>query len=494
MIPFFAVYRPKKGPYTGGFEQLLRQDKTLYRMVSGRDDAPVTCFEGVFPDWAYDYVSDGGVAVVSGADKWTFSFDAGFLCKAGIEWIDLSFCNQGKARVSTGVSVFAGEGKGELTLHEFRNIKNNRRPGFYPIFLEKQYGKGCIIYTGVPMTDILTYEGSTLRNTSELLDLDERISSVDKQKVGAALREILKDAMHKAGLPYVSLWYFPDGAKSVFAYSIDGDGLLTEGVNNLIEVSEETGAKFLFYINKELCGDDPEIKEKLEAIAKTNILGSHAYIHNAHDSYEDNIKDIEAHEEWMHSYGVDFVKSFASPRGMYCANLGKALMDKGFRHTRDFGYSIDDYPYYPMTEGEQQAPLQISSDGFNVCRWMIRNRDEGMPMPTADEIFEAYKKLMDLKLERRLPMLFFCHPQYFGLYSKEVYPKMVEYAKSIGAMITDYIAYGDFWIERDGAEYTADVKDGKLSVSFSNKPESVRFCVDGEICDPGDLDFTVDCK
>ncbi len=479
MRPCFGIYKEKGNEYSGGFEQLLRQEKTLYQVSSDRENVPVSCFESVFPDWAYDYVSEGGVAVVSGAKKNTFSFDSGFLCRAALEWIDLSFCDMGKARICSSVSVFSGEGKGELTLHEFRSIKNNRRPGFYPVYIDKEYGKGHIIYTGVPMTEILTYEGSTLRNTSEVLDFDERISSVDKQKIARALRSILMDAMHMAGLPYVSLWYFPDKAKSVFAYSIDGDGLLTEGVDNLIEASRQTGAKFLFYISKELCENDPDLKEKLKLISDTNLIGCHGAIHNAKDSYEDNVQDIGEFEIWMDSLGIAYEKSYASPRGMYCVNLGRALKDKGYRHTRDFGYYVDDYPCFPA----DGSPLQIPCDGFNVCRWMLKKQDEGLPMPTAEEILVSYRKVIDLKMERKLPLLFFCHPQYFGLYAKEVYPKLVEYAREKGAVITDYIAYGDFWIKRDECEYDADVQNGKLTVTFGNRPDHVSLCVDGEITD-----------
>ena len=363
---------------------------------------------------------------------------------------------------------------------------------FYPVFLYKAFGKGKIIYSGVPLSEIMTYEGSTLRNTSEALDFDERISSVDKQKVGRALRSVLIEAMHEAGYPYVTLWYFPDGARSVFAYSIDGDGLLTKGIDDLIEVSKKTDTKFLFYINKQLCKDDPDLISKLKKISETNLIASHAALHNAHDSYEDNIRDIEEHEEWMNSLGIPFEKSFASPRGMYCQNLGRALKDKGFRHSRDFGYAIDDYPYYPMNNGKQEVPLQIPCDGFNVCRWMLKNEELGLDMPTGKQILDTYRLLIDKKLEQNLPLLFFCHPQYFGLYAKEIYPEMVEYVRSKEVLITDYISYGDFWIERDSCTYDLTFEDGKMQVELLNKNPSLRLCVDGKICDPEATHISID--
>ena len=127
---------------------------------------------------------------------------------------------------------------------------------------------------------------------------------------------------------------------------------------------------------------------------------------DAKDSYEDNVQDIGEFEVWMDSLGIAFEKSYASPRGMYCVNLGRALKDKGYRHTRDFGYYVDDYPCFPA----DGSPLQIPCDGFNVCRWMLKNKDEGLPMPEAEEILDRYKKLIDLKIDRKLPLLFFCSP------------------------------------------------------------------------------------
>lgn len=483
MKPAFAIYRPQNSEYSGGFEQLLRQEKAIYRVIDEKGNEAVTCFEGIFPDWAYDYVKEGGIAIVSGAGRYTFRFDTGYVSKAAVEYIDLKDFNEGKARICSVVSAFTGEGKGELTFHENRTIKQGRRPGFYPVFLYKKYGKGTIIYSGVHIAGLLTLEGSDLRQTSERIDFDERITSIDKCKLASALRQILKEAMHMAGYPYVSLWYFPDGAASLFAYSIDGDGLLSEGLDNLIEVSELTNTKLLFYINRELCGSDPEIREKLERIAKTNLLGSHGSIHNAKDSYEDNLDDLKDVEEWVKSLGFVLDRTYAAPRGMYSHNLGRALKECGYRHSRDFGFSLNDYPYFPAWEGEFDTVLQIPCDGFNVCRLMGRHEEQGLPLPTTDEIIAFYKTLIDEKIEKNLPMLFFCHPQYFGLYAKKVYPVIVDYAKEKDAILSDYVSYGDFWLARDACEYSLEEKDGKIEISVTKKDPHVCLCIDGKIFD-----------
>ena len=481
MRPSFAVYRQKDQEYSGGFEQLLRREKTLYSLCENETDDPVICFEHVFPAWAYGYVEKGGIAVVSGAGKNTFGFDAGYTSRASLAYIDLSDFNQGKTRICSSVCVFSGEGKGKLTLHENRTIKDNRYPGFYPVFLYKKLGKGTIIYSGVPLVQLLTHEGSDLRQTSELLDYDEHVSSIDKQKIAAAVKNVLVEAMHMAGLPYVSLWYYPDGARNIFAFSIDGDGLLQEGVDNLIEAAEQTDTRFLFYISKQLCEQDPDVKKKLQDIGKRNIIASHGGIHNGKDSYEENLEDLRILEEWLDSMNIGFVKSYAAPRGMYCHSLGKALKDAGYLHSRDFGFVIDDYPFFPMNEGIQDTVLQMPCDGFNVCRLMGFHEEKGLPLPEAEEIITDYQKLIDYKLERDLPLLFFCHPQYFGLYAKEVYPQIIAYVRNKGVLTTDYVSYGDFWLLRDNSEYDADYTEEGLKIDIRHMDPEVRICVDGKI-------------
>ena len=59
---------------------------------------------------------------------------------------------------------------------------------------------------------------------------------------------------------------------------------------------------------------------------------------------------------------------------------------------------------------------------------------------------------------------------------------MVDYARSKGALITDYISYGDFWIRRDGCKYDISLEGGKMRVKLLDKDPTVRLSVDGKIC------------
>ena len=52
MRPSFAVYRQRDQEYSGGFEQLLRREKTLYSVCDRETEDPVICFENIFPSWA----------------------------------------------------------------------------------------------------------------------------------------------------------------------------------------------------------------------------------------------------------------------------------------------------------------------------------------------------------------------------------------------------------------------------------------------------------
>ena len=85
------------------------------------------------------------------------------------------------------------------------------------------------------------------------------------------------------------------------------------------------------------------------------------------------------------------------------------------------------------------------------------------------------------KLERDLPLLFFCHPQYFGLYAKEVYPQLIAYVREKGVLTGDYVSYGDFWLLRDQCEYDADCTEEGLQINIKHMDPQVRICIDGKI-------------
>ena len=102
-------------------------------------------------------------------------------------------------------------------------------------------------------------------------------------------------------------------------------------------------------------------------------------------------------------------------------------------------------------------------------------------MPSEEEVYASYVKQIDYKLKMDQPLLFFCHPQYFGLYAKTVYPKIVEYAVSKGAMLSDYVSYGNYWIRRDQCCYDAKIVDGKLKIETLKWQDDVRLCIDGVI-------------
>ena len=470
-----GVYENRK--MSGGFLQFLRQEKTPFVMTKERGDFPVFFFEEDFPDWGLDYVTAGGVAFVSSADKHTFDFESGYLTKANLEYADFSFCGEGKARIVSLVSIFEGEGIGKLTTHENRAIRDNRYPGFYPVIIKKEIGKGTLFYTGIPMAEILTAEGSTLRNTTDLFDFDERIVSTDKEKIESALRHIIRLCFKTANLPYVRLGYYPDGAENIFAYRIDGDGMSEPGTSDLIEAAKIADCPFTVYMSGEHNVGNELYIENMKRTAEGNEIACHNYIHNAMDSLEENLESLDKFDEWMESIGLPFERVFCAPRGMYGVNMAKALSLRGYRHSSDFGFKNGGLPFYPYLDGEQIGPLQVPVDGFNICRLWVSCRERGVERTSAEEILKLYKISMDDKLKKGIPLIYFCHPNYFGEISLDIYPDMVEYARANGAVPTTMTIYGDFWIKRDAVEYSAEYTGGEVRIT-GDIPESVSVIIE----------------
>lgn len=455
------------GRESGGITQLLRQEKTPFEVVEGPSDCPVVLFEGCFPDWAYRFMENGGVAVVLGAGRSTFNFDSGFVAPAAVEHLDLSFCGQGRARIASMVNLFRGEGLGSMTMHENRVIHFDMYPGFFPVFLWRAHGRGGVFYTGVPMSALLTAAGDTLRRVNDLTELTERVSSIDKPQLEGCLRRVLSLAFQKAGLPYLRLWYYPDDAPSVFAFRIDGDGMEPDGMDALIDSSREAGVPYTLYISESSAREKPVYIESLRRAASMPDvfeLGSHAGLHNLYDSYEDNLQNLLSMERWMEDIGVAFDRVFCAPRGMYNPNLGRALSALGYRHSSDFGLSYGGLPFHPYLEGEQVGPVQVPVDGFNVARLTTFCGERNIPMHSAADILDYYLQAARQKISRGTPVIFFCHPHAYGRLSREIFPPLAAEVRQWGVAPTTMTRYGDFWLRRDAVRYTAELRGGELVI------------------------------
>ena len=450
---------------SGGLLQFFRQEKTPFEIIKNSAEYPVIFFDEIFPVWAYDYIRNGGVAFVCGADKWTFDFDSGFVSQASLEYINLSCFGLDDTRIVSTVSLFSADNCiGSFPLHENRIQRDDTVPGLYPVIIINKIGKGTLLYTGIPFFRLLTVEGSTLRFEDQSHPMSERISSIDKNKLEIALRRILELCYKEAEFPLVRLWYYPNNADSVFAFRIDGEPMLPESSSALAESAISADLPYTIYISGERNEHTEGAAKRILELSKSNEIGSHAFHHNLVDGFAQNRENLRNCEIWLAQNGIPFQKVFAAPRGMYSADLGRALDSLGYKHSSDFSLAVSSLPFFPMVAQEQRGPLQLPVDSFNVLRYQKYCQETGLSPPSPTEILDIYLRLSEYKLANHLPILFFCHPAAFGMMSKEIYPDLVNFMRQKGVYPTTMIHFGDFWCKRDASEYAAYFENNELHI------------------------------
>ena len=447
--------------YPDGWLRICEQEKMPHK-VTDKPDSPVIVFEKETPEWLADYLSEGGVAVITEAVPASLPFDSQYFGE-GLT-TELFFQGiQGVAYAPAMGSIFRGNGYGCFRLHEKRIAKNGISNGEFPVFLRKNVGRGCCFYTGLPLTKLLMCMGDTLRCFSPYTVVTERVSAIDKSLIAGVLVEVLKKAFWAAGLPYVRLWYYPNGEPTMFAFRVDVDGVYGTHLTAIARTAEEYKMPISFFVNRSLCqGDESFIK----AISDFHEIGNHGDVHNLHDSLEDNISNIQQCSEWMRAEGISSGPWFVAPRGMWNWSLHQALEALGYEYSSDFGLEFDGLPFFPRINNRRSSVLQIPIHPYSVERAFAWSSEENAPEPTSETVADYFKKVVRDRLKNNLPAFFYGHPQYLGTMAHEVLPELMAAVTSLDIKTTTLTRFARWWLKRDATRYsvTWDEEDRQLVV------------------------------
>lgn len=446
-----GVYRGNR-PSSGGWLHLCEQEKLPHREIC-ESTCPVLLCEGETPEWLEDFLRQGGTALVTEADPGWLPFPTDYRGQAVIETASFPQPGLETVRVPGLVNLFAGTGWGEFCVHEKRVTKGGIRQGMFPVFLRQEVGRGSCWYTGVPLTRLLTVAGDTLLDFSRFTEVTERVVAVDKGKVEQALTGVLRRAFDQAGLPYAHLWYYPDGAPTVFAFRIDADGVYGDNLVNISRVGAELGLPLTFFLNKSLC--EAEVA-RLREIDPLHEIGNHGDVHNLFDTEGENLLNVRRCREWLDGVGLPHGLWYAAPRGMWNVNLGLALEELGYEYSSDFGLCRDGLPFFPRFGGRRSSLLQIPIHPYSVERAYVYAEEQQQPAPTAAEVLEYFLKVAEEKLRDHSPILLYSHPQRFGPLAGGILPGLNAAMVRWGVPITTITRFGRWWMRRDRLSFEAD--------------------------------------
>lgn len=279
----------------------------------------------------------------------------------------------------------------------------------------------------------------------------ERVSLVAKGELRHLLHRCFEYLHHARKLPYVHLWYFPEGKKSLFAFRIDTDGGERWEIDELYNVAKEAGAGFSWFLD--VRAHENWLDHFLYMAGQE--IGVHCYEHQVFPTLEANRRNIAKARRLMEGAGLS-VEGFAAPFGMWNDGLAEAVDEAGFAYSSEFSFVYDSLPLYPETLGIVYHTLQVPIHPVSIGSL----RRVGY---TEKQMQEYYAAVIDRKVARGEPLFFYSHPTH---HSWETIRFLVRSAQERGIESSTFGEYARWWKRRSLSKCLVDTGSASASVSI----------------------------
>ncbi len=226
----------------------------------------------------------------------------------------------------------------------------------------------------------------------------ETVSLVSKGKIRELVSCCLEFLHHQRKLPYVHLWHFPGGARSVFCFRIDTDFGTNEQIEELSSMIHRNGISATWFVDVK----SQEMSMKLFKEMHKQEIGVHCYEHQTFPDYERNIQNIQKAQAVVRLAKLE-TKGFAAPYGFWNEELGRAIAECGFEYSSEFSYDYDDLPVMSRLqhgEGTLQVPIHP------ICIGSLKRHSYDDA-----SMINYFRDVIQRRLATREPMIFYHHPK-----------------------------------------------------------------------------------
>jgi len=279
---------------------------------------------------------------------------------------------------------------------------------------------------------------------------DEIVARIPLHPYRVIVESALEWLHARRGLPYAHLWYFPDDARSVFAYRIDSDYGTPEHMLRLRAIADDHGVPMTLFLH---VGAHEEHIGLFRDFAG-HELAAHGYRHRTFSSYEANWGNIAEARQVMAAAGLH-PTGFAAPTGRWNRGLDRALADQGFSYSSEFTLDYDGLPFFPIIGARRSSVLQMPIHPVSVGNLARAHAPAGA-------VDEYYQAVIDRQLAHRAPVILYHHPLQEAW---STVAAIFERARAEGIAMTTMGAYAAWWRERDAARFEASVDDDEVTLS-----------------------------
>jgi len=325
----------------------------------------------------------------------------------------------------------------------------------------RNYQKGQVVILPSNFCKSILYHETIIRKNFPAITKrfpSERISRVSTGSVRQIIQRALMHLFNSRQLPFVQLWFFPDGAKNIFAFRVDTDAASKSDIERLYQLCKKNDISATWFLDTKSHENWIDFFAKMEK----QEISYHCYKHVIHaDSYANHV-DMEKGLSLLKKSGFK-PRGYAAPMGEWDFRLGHLIQESGFEYSSEFGCAYDDLPFFPYLGTNFSTVLQVPIHPICTRTLFLARHNE-------EQMLEYYIRIMDQKLCLNEPIIFYDHPIHghygiFGQVFKEVNEREIPN--------TTLFDYQLWWRKRHSTQWQANYNDGNFEIHSSNGDPSI---------------------
>ncbi|RNC85509.1 MAG: DUF2334 domain-containing protein [Balneola sp.] len=287
---------------------------------------------------------------------------------------------------------------------------------------------------------------------------DELVSKTSKHELTELVLSLIKELHFSQSLPFINKWHSPE-VTPVFAFRIDSDYGDKTSIEKLYELGAQHEIPITWFLHVEAHEDWLSTFKDFEG----QELALHGYEHGTSTSYEHVINNIELGLQKLIDEGIE-PKGFCAPYGIWNSTLEEVLQKYSFEYTSEFTVGYDGLPFY-LDSNSDTLPIQIPI--HPICTGSLSRK-----RVCENEMTIYFEKVLESKLVRSFPVIFYHHPLQQGL---AVWDTIFKKVNKLGLTKLSFLEYSGFWKERLLNKYEAYFDTSNQELSFSTESEGLIY-------------------
>jgi hypothetical protein len=276
----------------------------------------------------------------------------------------------------------------------------------------------------------------------------ERVSLVGKGAIRRLLHTALEYLHTTRNLPYVHLWYYPEGRRTVFAFRIDTDFSARTDIDSLYAVARSSGVGMTWFIDVK--SHEPWLEHFASMVGQE--FGVHCYEHRVQDERAANLANFGRAKRVLEAAGFD-PTGFAAPYGIWSPGLASVVRELGFAYSSEFSCAYDTLPLIPAAGPEFHGPPQIPVHPISIGSL----RRAGY---TPEQMKEYFRAAADQKIVSAEPVFFYHHPTH---HSWDVVEFLFRHVLDQGIEPTTLGEFARWWARREVPSHGASLEHDVLT-------------------------------